>query len=129
MISLIDPDFIAGTTLDGFQITAPSGYWAKYHLHRNPPGGEAHDVAPDRGRYLEMRGALHRLSRGRGRVPPVHLRHLHERGYAGESHLKSIEINARSPTTSTHPALILAGGRRARTRAASSASKPAPAGS
>jgi predicted Zn-dependent peptidase len=32
-ITIIDPDVVAGTTLDGFQITSPDGLWARYYLH------------------------------------------------------------------------------------------------
>ncbi len=32
-IFLVDPQAVAGTTLDGFQITSPDGYWARYYLH------------------------------------------------------------------------------------------------
>jgi predicted Zn-dependent peptidase len=32
-ISILDPDFLGGITLDGFQITAPDGKWAQYYVH------------------------------------------------------------------------------------------------
>ncbi len=98
MISLIDPDLIAGTTLDGFQITAPSGYWARYHLHpqsrqvvkRTTSRPNEADIAKCEELFTDYRPVEGVF------LPFVYATYMNGE-YAGESHLKSIDINAEIP--------------------------------
>jgi hypothetical protein len=98
MISLIDPDLIAGTTLDGFQITAPNGYWAKYHLHpqsrlvvkRTTSRPSEADIARCEELFTDYRAVEGVF------VPFIYATYMNGE-YAGESHLESIEINSEIP--------------------------------
>jgi predicted Zn-dependent peptidase len=98
MISLIDPDFVAGTTLDGFQITAPSGYYARYHLHPQSRQVVKRTTSrPTEADILKCEELFTDYRAVEGVFLPFIYATYTNGEYASESHLKSIEINAEIP--------------------------------
>ncbi len=93
-IFIVDPDAIAGVTMDGFQITSREGYWARYHLHpqsrlvvkretsRPIEGGSAaiEELFTD---YRAVEGVF---------VPFISATYM-DGDYSGESRIFSIELN------------------------------------
>lgn len=93
-IAIIDPDVIAGTTLDGFQITSPDGLWAQYHLHPQSRQVVKRTTSqPTEDKPVKVEELFTDYRAVEGVFLPFVSAWYRDGEYAGESRLYSIELN------------------------------------